>query len=63
MGFYFRNGYRETGVKTSLFGVDFIVIELLIDRPHSKEEVEALYMAHYKSMLPPDKFATKVRIK
>ena len=63
MGFYFRNGYRETGVKTSLFSVDFIVIELLIDRPHSKEEVEALYMAHYKSMLPPDKFATKVRIK
>ena len=60
--FYKRNGFVDTGIELRLFGVDFMVIEFLLDRKHTREEIKQLINAHYKAMLPPEKFETKVQI-
>lgn len=51
-GFYMRNGFRDTGVTASCFGVAFIIIETGPGLIHTKEEITSLYRKHYKTLLP-----------
>ena len=50
--FYLRNGFADPDVRFVTFGVPYQVIELVLDAPHSPEEVRELYRAHYRAMLP-----------
>lgn len=63
LNFYLRNGYIDTGVRVKLFGVDYIVLEMELNKNHSADEISALYKEHYRNMLPEKLYRTMVYIK
>lgn len=62
IGFYLRNGCRDTGVRVTCFGVPFVLLVLGSDRKEHKEEIKELYKSFYKDMLPPRMYRENVRI-
>ena len=52
LDFYLRNGCVETGIRSRLFGVDYRVLELPLENPHTQAEVREAYEALYRQMLP-----------
>ena len=63
--FYLRNGYRTTGVKATVFGVDYLLLETNAAKPglsHSKEEIREIYAGLYQSMVPPPMYQTLIKI-
>ena len=63
LNFYLRNGYINTNVKVKLFGVDYIVLEMDLNKTHSEKEIIDLYNNHYRTMLPKKLFDSMVHIK
>ncbi|MCQ2420125.1 MAG: hypothetical protein MJ118_03225 [Clostridia bacterium] len=61
--FYERNGFSDTGVRVNTFGVDFILIEMLLGEPHSQELIRAQYQALYRAVLPEALFSKHIRVK
>lgn len=59
--FYLRNGFSDTGVNAEAFGVNFRLLEPQ-EKPRSKEEIKALYLALYQTILPPSLFENNVII-
>lgn len=59
--FYLRNGFSDTGVNGEAFGVNFRLLELSV-KPHSQAEISALYLEHYRAILPPRLFENNVKI-
>lgn len=59
--FYLRNGFLDTGINAEAFGVNFRLLEPQ-EKPRSQEEIKALYLALYKTILPPDLFENNVVI-
>lgn len=62
LGFYLRNGYVDTGVLVKLFGVDYKVIMLDLQKRYTQEEIKEIYKAHYKAMLPKQLYETMVSV-
>lgn len=60
--FYLRNGFRDTGVKVTCFGVPFMIIEMGEGLVHTEAEIISLYRNHYKAMLPKHLYEKHVRI-
>lgn len=52
IGFYLRNKYIDTGVTASIFGVDYILLELDLGNKHTKDEIRVYYSKLYRSFLP-----------
>ena len=61
--FYERNGFQDTGVRANAFGVDFILIEMLLDKAHSAELIREQYQALYQSILPEHLFRKHIKVK
>lgn len=54
--FYLRNGVLDTGVNIRIAGVEYRICEIPVGKPHSPEDVLALYEKHYRVMMPPKLF-------
>ena len=59
LAFYLRNGYRSTGLKALVFGVDYCILELPVGRAHTADELRAIYAGIYRSLLPGPFFRTQ----
>lgn len=62
VGFYLRNGIVDTDLRVKLFGEYFYVMEMVVNRPHSYDEVESLYKMHYQKILSEKMFKENVEI-
>ena len=60
LNFYLRNGFKDTKVRATCFGVPFIIIELVDKMSKSENEIKELYKQHYKAMLPKELYDTKI---
>ena len=60
--FYLRCGYRETGLRSELFGVDYRILVSDAPAAHSEEELRAVYTELYRSILPKLFFRTRLRV-
>lgn len=60
--FYLRNGFADTGVRASAFGVPFILIEMLLGQRHEEECIRELYRMHYRAVLPEEIYQKAVRV-
>lgn len=60
IGFYKRNGCRDTGLRVSCFGAKFIILEMGANSIESVDKTWELYEAFYRSFLPEDKFIGNV---
>ncbi len=60
--FYIRNGFRLTGVKARVFGVDYLIMEALIGTEHKSEEIAKIYADLYHSILHGPSFKTQFTI-
>ena len=60
--FYIRNGFRLTGVKARVFGVDYLILEALIGTEHKSEEIAKIYAELYHSILHGATFKTRFMI-
>lgn len=60
--FYLRCGYRETGVKSKVFGVNYCILEAPSVREHSQTEIRSIYTALYQSILPETFFRSEFQI-
>lgn len=60
--FYLRNGYVETKVTARVFDVQYEIIELVLDKPHSEELVKNLYLSHYQAILPRKLYQKMIKI-
>ena len=60
--FYFRNGFRDTGVKATCFGEPFMIIEMGEGLVHTEDEIISLYRSHYKAILPEHLYEKQIRI-
>lgn len=61
--FYLRNGYVDTDVRVKLFGVDYRVIELDLEKKHTQEEIKKLYQRHYKAIFTKEIYEKMVIVK
>lgn len=50
--FYARSGYRDTGVRSRVFGVDYRILEIPTGPAHSAAEVRSIYAELYAAILP-----------
>ena len=60
LGFYLRNGLRDSGVRSRVFDVDYVILEFPVKQPHSAAQLRDAYEAVYRAMLPPAFFREKV---
>ena len=54
--FYLRNNIIDTGVNIQLAGVEYRIMEMLLGKPHTQDEIRDLYVRQYRAMLPPELF-------
>ena len=62
MKFYLRNGYRLTGVRARVFGVDYQILEVPTGRDYEAEEIAGIYTELYRSILPEPFFQTQFMV-
>ena len=60
--FYLRSGYRETELRSRVFGADFRVLERPQGKRRSREELRQIYTELYQSVLPRIFLWTRFRI-
>ena len=60
--FYLRSGYRLTGLRATVFGADYQLLEVPTGRTHSAGELREAYTALYRSILPPLFFRTQFHV-
>ena len=56
VNFYLRNGFVETGVTASVYGVDYILLDFDLGRKHTKDEIRMRYADLYKSFISKTRF-------
>lgn len=61
--FYLRNGFRETQLTATVFGVDFTILEFPAGGEHTDEEVCRIYTELYRSSLPGQLFRTQFEVR
>ena len=62
MQFYLRNGCRKTDVTSTVFGVDYRILEIPTAAEHTAEEVRSVYTELYRSSLAEPFFHTQFRV-
>ena len=60
--FYLRNGYMETTLKSSVFGVSYRLLEASSSVPHSAKNIRTAYIELYRSILPEEFFQTQFSV-
>lgn len=60
--FYLRSGYRKTEVTSTVFGVNYRILELPASRTHTAEEIRTVYTALYRETMPAWFLRTQFRI-
>ena len=60
--FYLRNGYSETTLKSSVFGVAYRLLEASNGVPHAAGDICAAYTDIYRSTLPDRFFQTQFAV-
>ena len=60
--FYLRNGYMETTLKSSVFGVSYRLLEASSSVPHSARNIRDAYIELYRSILPAEFFRTQFSV-
>lgn len=61
--FYLRNGLSDTGVRASVFGVEYIVLTLPVGRPQSREAFKDIYETLYHSFLSDKIYKRRVAVR
>ena len=61
--FYLRNGFRKTALTSTVFGVDFRILEVPADMPHTDEEISGIYTELYRISLPGKLFRTEFEVR
>lgn len=60
--FYLKNGFHDTEVTVSLYGVNYRILEAKTNIIHDSDYIRKAYSKIYKTMLSKLLFATKVKI-
>lgn len=60
--FYLRSGYRETELRSRVFGADYRILELPAAKPQGAEELRRIYAELYRSFLPALFYRTQFRV-
>lgn len=60
--FYLKNGLRDTGARSLVFGVHYSILEIPTAAAHSALETREIYQALYRSFLPALVFAARVKM-
>ena len=60
VNFYLRNGLVNTGARGCAFGVEFLLLELVLKERHTPDEIRKQYLELYQTMLPPRVFRKMV---
>ena len=60
--FYLRSGWRETGLRSVVFGADYRILEVPTAKPHVTQELRQVYTELYRSILPALFFRTQFRV-
>ena len=60
--FYLKNGLVETGVKATVYGVDFDILTLPVRERPSADGVRRMYARLYRAILPPPLYEKWVKI-
>ena len=63
MDFYLRNGLRETGITSQVYGVEYSLLEAPVPRWHTPEEVRGICRRLYRSILPRNLYEKHVLIR
>mgnify|MGYP002624696476 CR=1 FL=1 len=59
--FYLRSGYRTTELTSTVFGVDYRILEVPTAREHTTGELRTVYTELYRRMLPEPFFHTQFK--
>ena len=62
LNFYKRNGLVETGLKATVRGVPYYVLELPLGERHSAETIRTMYTGIYHVAMPGKDYSERVRI-
>ncbi len=54
IGFYLRNGCRDTGLRVRCFSVPFIILEAGSNAIKPHDELWEMYRSFYEAVMPPD---------
>lgn len=60
--FYLRAGYRETGLRSVVFGADYRILEVPTAKTHTTDELREVYTALCRSILSPAVFRTQFHV-
>ena len=60
LAFYARSGFADTTVRSTTFGVEYVVIEMDLHGLHTPDEVRDIFLAHYKNILPGTLFEKEI---
>ena len=60
--FYLRAGYRETGLRSVVFGADYRILEVPTAKTHTTDELREAYTALCRSVLSPAFFRTQFHV-
>lgn len=60
--FYVRNGYMETTLESSVFGVSYRLLEASNSVPHSAKNIRTAYIELYRIILPEEFFQTQFSV-
>ena len=60
--FYLRNGCRQTGLRSFVFGVHYRILEVPVAREHTADELRAVYTEIYQTLLPAPFFRKHFRV-
>ena len=62
IAFYLNNNFIDTDVTASVFGVDFVLLELDLGKKHTKDEIRNYYSKLYKSFLSEKMYNKFVKV-
>ncbi len=60
--FYLRNGYQKTEVTSTVFGVNYRILEIPTSVKHDTNELRTIYREIYRSILPAQFFLTQFQV-
>lgn len=63
IAFYLRNRFINTGVTASVFGVNYILLELDLDKEHTNDDIRTYYSKLYRSFLTENLYNKFVKVK
>ena len=53
LAFYLQNGLVETGVRATVYGVDYLILSLPVGNRPDPEQTRRVYAELYRAILPP----------